>query len=86
MRQKEGETAIEFLRRVVEWLGCEYESVLTALPTVQAVLEYADLWTVYDTDLLDGIFAAIEEGDDPEPFLDFVAKYDLKWEIPCKPQ
>lgn len=83
MRQKEGETAIEFLRRVIEWLGCEQESLLSDLPSVQSVLDYAELWTVYGTDLMEGIIECIHDGDDPKPFLDFVAKYDLKWQIPA---
>jgi hypothetical protein len=86
MRQREDETAIEFLRRVVEWLGCEYESLLDDLPSVQAVLDYVELWTVYDTELMSGIIECIQVGDNPQPFLDFVRKYDLKWEIPSEIQ
>lgn len=83
MRKRDDETAIEFLRRVTEWLDCEQESLLSDLPSVQAVLDYAELWSIYDTDLMEGIIECIHEGADPQPFLDFVRKYDLKWEIPA---
>ena len=82
MRKRDDESAIEFLRRVVEWLNVEQESLLADLPTVQAVLDYADLWTVYQTDLMSGIIEAIEDGDDPKPLADFVEKYELNWTIP----
>jgi len=80
MKQREDETSIDFLRRVTSNLNCEQESLLTDLPTVQAVLDYAALWDVYGTDLMVGIEEAILDwGADPKPLKDFIAKYNLDW-------
>lgn len=83
MRKYDDETAIEFMRRVVEWLSCESESLLSDLSTVEAVLEYADLWSVYKTDFMSGILECIAEGDDPKPLQRFIKKHKLNaWAIP----
>lgn len=82
MKQNKDETAIDFLRRVVGWLEHENESILQDLPSTQAILEYAALWSVYDTDLMSGIVECIEEGNDPKPLADFIAKYNLSWTVP----
>ena len=82
MQKRDDESAVDFLRRVVNWLNHEQESLLSDLPTVQAVLDYAELWSIYRTDFMTGILEAISEGDDPSPLLDFIAKYNLNWTIP----
>lgn len=82
MKQQKDESAIEFLRRLVNWLNYEHESLLTDLPSVEAVIEYATLWDVYDTDLMVGIIEAIEDGEDPKPLADLIAKYKLPWTVP----
>lgn len=82
MKQSEGESAMGFLRRVVSVLNSEYETHLNDLPSVQAILDFAELWSVYDTDYLSGIFECIEEGADPKPYKDFVAKHNLPWRCP----
>jgi hypothetical protein len=79
MRQKTDETAMEFLRRVVHNLDYEHEYILDDLLSVQAILDYAELQSVYDTEFLEGILESIQEGDDAKPFLDFCEKYGLGW-------
>lgn len=83
MLQQPDETAIEFARRVIGWLNHEEESLLDDLPSIQAVFDYAELWATYDTDLMVGIVEAIEEGADPKPLADFIAKYNLDWTVPA---
>lgn len=75
--QQKDETPFEYLSRVVN--GCNYETggLLDRLKTVDAVLDYFDLWHTYDTDFWQGIIAAISEGDDPEPARAFVTKHKL---------
>ena len=82
--QHQDETAMEHLRRAVEWLNHEPESLLDDLPSVDAILDYFDLWTIYDTDFLQGVEEAISEGADPAPLLAFIKKYRLDrldWDI-----
>lgn len=79
--QQEDELPIEFLRRMVAAFSFEHESLLDALPRVSAVLEYFDLWAIYDTDLLGGIAEVIEEGEDPEPYNSFVRRHKLNWRV-----
>jgi hypothetical protein len=78
---KDGETPMEFLRRVVSNMNMETEGLLDALPSVEAVIEYFTLWKVYDTDFLSGIFESIADGQSPKAYNDFLAKYNLtqKW-------
>ncbi len=78
-RHKE-ETSMEYLRRVVNNMDMETESLLDALPSVNAVLEYFGLWETYDTDFMQGIEEGIEEGDDPAPLKKFIAKHKLDWD------
>ena len=78
------ETPAEYLRRVVHNLGHETESLLDDMPTIAALLEYFDLWAVYDTDYLSGILECIAEGDSPKPLQDFIDKYKLPWTIPAE--
>jgi hypothetical protein len=82
MKKRNDESAMEFLRRVISWLDCEQESLLTSLPSVEAILDYAALWTTYNTDLMSGIIECIEDGDDPKPLKDFILKYKLNWQVP----
>jgi hypothetical protein len=77
MRQQEGESAIEFMRRIGGWLNYEYEDVLSVLPTVQSIVDYAELWTTYNTEFLCGICEAIYDGADPTPLNDLIDKYNL---------
>jgi hypothetical protein len=80
--QHKDETAAEYLRRIASNLNYENESLLDVLPTVQAVIEYFELWSVYDTDFMQGILESIEEGADPVPLENFVKKWNLSWTIP----
>lgn len=82
MRKRDNETAIEFMRRMLAWLDTEEESLLSALPSTQAVLDYAELWAVYDTELLTGILDTIREGADPAALFAFIEKYKLNWTVP----
>lgn len=80
------ETPVEFLSRLGSALNYEYGNILDQLPSVEAVIDYFKLWDVYDTEFLAGIAEALEEGDDPKPYLDFVAKYNLAWNTNVGPQ
>lgn len=75
--QKKDETAIEYLRRVAECSGAEYESLWDDLPSVEAVLDFFDLWHDYDTDFWAGILECIAEGDSPAKARAFIRKYKL---------
>ena|SRR5690348_5459770 len=79
--QHHDETAFQYLSRVVSNLKFEECSELDCLPSVEAVLDYFDLWTTYDTDLLVGIIDALENGEDPSPYNSFVKKHDLGWRL-----
>ena len=75
--QKKDETVMEYLRRAIGWLDREEESLLEDLPSVEAILEFFGLWEEYDTDFAQGCVDAINEGDDPTAWNDFVEKYKL---------
>ena len=55
MKPRKDETAFDFLDRVVGWLKYENCEILETLPTTDAILDYAALWSTYDTDFLAGI-------------------------------
>lgn len=87
MKQRDDELAIDFVRRVIGWLDCEQESLLQDLPSVEAVFEYAALWSTYDTDLMVGIEEMIEHhGADPKPLQDFIKKHGLNWDTDWIPK
>jgi len=71
------EMPIHYLRRMVDVLGWEDEGILLQLKTTQAVIEFFDLWHVYQTDYWLGIITSICEGADPKPALDFIRKHGL---------
>lgn len=76
--QKKHETAIEYLRRAVHNLDHEMESMLQDLKSVDALLDFFDLWHVYGTDFWEGVLESISEGEDPKPAIDFIKKYKLR--------
>ncbi len=81
--QHDDETATDYLRRVVANLNHEHEGMLDDLPSVEAVLEYFELWHKYGTDFWEGIVEAIQDdGDSPAPVKAFIKKYNLDWEVP----
>lgn len=90
--QHSDETAAEYLRRVVSWSDHETCTLLDALPTVEAVLEFFELWHAYGTDFWSGILECIAEGDDPAPARAFIKKWklpkswseDVKYAIECR--
>lgn len=75
--QHEDESAVEYLRRVVQNLNHEEESLLDELPCVEAALEFFDLWRFYDTEFWEGILQAIADGDDAEPIESFIKRWGL---------
>ena len=79
--QHKDESAIEYLRRAVSNLNYETETLLESLPTIESLLDFFDLWSVYDTDFLSGIEECIADGDDPAPLQAFVEKYKLEWDV-----
>jgi hypothetical protein len=84
--QHSKETPMEYLRRVVHSCNLEQESLLDAMPCVEAALEYFGLWSIYHTDFMEGIEEAIESGEDPKPLVDFVAKWSLDWDLSWIPK
>ena len=77
--RNEDETAIDYMRRINSALNYEEDSLLYDLPSVEALIEYFELWSVYDTDLMSGILEGIENGESPKPLNDFIKKYKLDW-------
>jgi hypothetical protein len=75
--QREDESAMEYLRRVVSVCDCESEGVLGHLKTVDAVLDFFDLWHTYDTEFWDGVLDSIRDGANPEPAEAFVSRHQL---------
>lgn len=47
------------------------------MPNVEAICDFFDLWTTYDTDLWVGILEAISDGESPLPAKKFVKKHGL---------
>lgn len=80
--QHDGETAIEYLRRVVHNCNYETESLLDDLPSVEAVIEFFELWHAYGTDFWSGVCECIATGDDPARARAFLDKWSLTWELP----
>lgn len=75
--QYAGETAMEYLRRVVGCVAHEPESLLDQLPTPAAIIDFFVLWDTYDTEYLAGVIECIEAGADPAPYEEFVARHGL---------
>ena len=75
--QHADETAMEYLRRIVGWVNYEEEWMLDQLPSVDAVVEFFEVWQAYGTDFWAGVLECIAEGDDPEPARAFVRKWKL---------
>jgi len=71
------ETAMEYLQRMMSWVATEPGDILDDLPTPQAIMDFFDLWKVYDVDGLDAVIEQIEGGADPDPYNSFVLKYGL---------
>jgi hypothetical protein len=80
--QHANETAAEYIRRIMSWLDRENELLLDDLPSIDALVEFFELWSKYDTDFWDGICECIAEGDDPAQARAFLRKYKLNWELP----
>ena len=78
--QRRDETAIEYLRRVVSVCSYETESLLDSLPSVDAVLDFVDLWSTYDTEFWEGVLGCIAEGADPAPARAYTKKHALPTE------
>ncbi len=74
-------SAIEELRDLIESLNYEHEDILCQLPSIQALIDYRNLWDIYD-EYLSGIHDCIREGDDPKAYIDFLRKYNLNWKVP----
>ncbi len=75
--QHKDETPAEYLRRVVANIGHEREGMLDELPSVEAVLDFFGLWSVYGTDFWEGCLECIAGGADAEPALRFIRKHKL---------
>lgn len=68
---------MEHLRRVVSNLAFEPESLLDDLPNEEAILDFFDLWTLYDTDCWSGILECIADGEKEDAAVQFVKKWEL---------
>lgn len=75
--KKQNENAIDYLRRMTYWLDNEEDSLLDSLPTIESIVNFFELWEIYDTDFASGIVEAIELGQDPKDWNDFIDKYKL---------
>lgn len=75
--QHDDESAFEYLGRATSWLAYEHGSLLRDLATVDAVLDFFDLWHEYGTDLWQGILECIADGDSPDKAMAFVKKHKL---------
>ncbi len=71
------DSAGDTIRKAARMIDHEGESLIDQLPTVDAVLDYLDLWAIHGTEFLDGIIEGLEEGDDPTAALDFADRYGL---------
>lgn len=76
--QHDDESPADYLRRVASNINMETESLLDACPTVEAVLDFHDLWATYDTDFWSGCMEYIAEGEDPEPARAFLRKHGME--------
>ena len=81
MTQHKGESAIKYMRRIVSNLNYESESFLEDMTTIPMLIEYFELWSIYDTDFCQGIIECIESGESAKPYNDFVKKNNLPWLI-----
>lgn len=75
--QHADESTMEYLRRVVSACNFENESLLDSFKSVDAVLDFFDLWHAYDTEFWSGVMECIAEGADPKPARAFVRKHGL---------
>ena len=73
---------MEYLRRIVNCGDYEYEYILDDLPSIEAIVEYFELYCdVYGTEYLAGIRECIAEGASPKPLQKFIKKYKLNWTV-----
>lgn len=81
MPKQPTETCMDYLQRVVDTLMQNEDwFVLDQLPTVEAVLEYADLLDTYGVESLLFLGEEIEIGNhDAGAYNEFLARYDLRW-------
>lgn len=77
----ENETAYEYFIRIKSALEYERTGLLDALPSIEAIVEYFELWGKYDTEFMAGMLAEIEAGANKKPLKDFIGKYQLGWNI-----
>lgn len=76
--QKLGESAYEYLARLVDVLEWEQSKLADSLPTIDAVLDYFDMLAGYDTDDWLGVRDSIASGDfAPDAALKFIRKHKL---------
>ena len=71
----DNESTVDYMRRIVQNLNHEPEYLLDQLPTIQAAVDFFELWHTYDTDFWNGIVEAIAEGADPAPARRFIRKH-----------
>jgi hypothetical protein len=86
--QHEGESAAEYMSRVVSNLGHEVCALYDELPCVEAVLQFFELWHTYDTDLWSGVLEAISDGESSEPARRWARRWkqserlaDIRWAV-----
>lgn len=77
--QQQNEPAIEYMRRIVSSCNYELEGILYDLPSIEAIVEYFELQSQYDTEFQEGIMEAIANGDDPSAYNAFLEKWNLPW-------
>ena len=75
--QLPGETASDYLFRAIDGLKGEQVGILGQLPSVDALLDYFDLWHAYDAVSWSGVLESITEGSSHYQALLFIRKYKL---------
>lgn len=74
--RKDHESAADYLRRIVDNLNCEDESLLDDIHSPAGLIAYFEVWDAYDTEYMSGMLECIEcDGDDPAPLRGFVDRH-----------
>lgn len=78
--QEKDESAIEYLERIVGWLGYEDGNLTYDLPTPAAVVEFFEMVQGYGVEFLSDVYEEIAEGNQPGAAYDkFIRKHKIEW-------
>lgn len=84
MAKSETENFRDYMERIAAVLTMEDDNLVDSFPSIKAVVEFFELFDVYDTDLFTGIQEAIAEGADVKPLAEFIVRNNLEkeWDAP----